>query len=1142
MEKAVSLSQIGLYNPQRQSAELTEKLFVVRQKQFDSLMESLNDEKPDSIPQHHLILAQRGMGKTTMLKRIEVELHKEQYRDKFIPVLFTEEQYGLNNLAKFWENSLNALANSLEAEDKNNPVIVEIDNRLKQITKEKPTDNLSEKLYQYLLTFCKKLNRRPVLLVDNIGIVFSRLSKQEQHILRAYISEKSCPVIISAGVAMAGDSDAKEYVVNYKAPFYDFFQIHYLRKLNFEEFEELLQNLAKITQTNITITSKESPRLKSLLQLTGGNPRTSVILFKLLVKGFTADIVDDLEALTDEMTPLYKARFEALSTQQQQILYAISLNWDFINLKKIHEDTGLDNNQLSPQLKRLIDDGWLETTKAYKAKGNAYSISERFFSIWNLMRNGNRKQKEQINCLSRFFEGFFGEEELERTLDTLLDKDICSSNQMRLHLAIMSTKIKKSLRDKISEKVFNTFMENERLGKEFDFPYENFAPAANEDKNSGEFNFSFNNKKEENTFKQGVKLYDVEKYEKSIKKFNEGIALNKQQEAFWTYKGKALLDLGHYEEALTCFDEAIKLKPEIEPLWWLKGNTLIELEHYEEAIICFEKCIEFNPNITAFWVRKGESLYKLERYTDAIDCLDSAIKLEPKDEYLWMKKGEILCDSGNNNDALICFDKVLKIDSKFLSAYFFKALILNDLERYEDAVICFNKAIKLNSTEETLWFEKGKTLGYLQRFKDAIKCFDEVLKLNPDFEPAWFFKGKALKDLERNEDAIICFEESIRLNPENEYAWYEKGDSYEKLQQNELAVADISKAIEINSNNAQSYYERGCLYENLQNHELAIADFTKVIELNINDQWNYLAYSWRGLVYFEQNKFELAIDDYNKAIDITSIEDSLKAMNYRSRGCAKYELSDYSGAIEDFDKSIELDPNDKNVWFEKAECLFELKRYTEAINAYDKATELDSNFQVAWNNKGYTYMEMKDYDKAVFAYEKSRAINPQNLKPKFYLMFLYRDKLKEKNKAIEIFESIKEEEINQNEEKEFACRYYLHKTLFELYEQNKGMAKENLLRAFEVLEDEQKLSFIVNEEWWSRISSVVIDLDYGSWLLEIMEEKGYDVILSPYYTAIRALVIERTENAETAEIYLRNQAVEKSEPARVIIKKMRKYM
>ena len=118
MKKPISLSQIGLYNPQRQSPEVTEMLFVARQKQFELLLNKIVQEKENSIPQHYLIIGQRGMGKTTMLKRIEVELHKPDYRKQFIPLLFPEEQYNVKDLAEFWMNCLDALADSLELEDK----------------------------------------------------------------------------------------------------------------------------------------------------------------------------------------------------------------------------------------------------------------------------------------------------------------------------------------------------------------------------------------------------------------------------------------------------------------------------------------------------------------------------------------------------------------------------------------------------------------------------------------------------------------------------------------------------------------------------------------------------------------------------------------------------------------------------------------------------------------------------------------------------------------------------------------------------------------------------------------------------------------------------------------------------------------
>ncbi|MDR1160917.1 MAG: hypothetical protein LBK45_01120 [Tannerellaceae bacterium] len=390
------------------------------------LMEELNGEEDNSIPQHHIIIAQRGMGKTTLLNRIAIELHKPAYNDRFIPLAFPEEQYNITNLGDFWLNCLDALADSLESEQYDEEAIACIDEQIKELSMHKGTEQTAAEAYGLFMEFCRKIKRRPVLLIDNIGILFNKLGKNNQHNLRALLSEAGAPIVLGAGVnAMPSQTnnkaDSLKPLTDYEMPFYDYFQIHYLKQLTFDDFLDLIRKLSDITQTNISITYKERSRLQSLHYLTGGNPRTAIMLFKLIVEGFAVEISDDLEALLDEITPLYKARYEELSEQAQKIVVEVALNdnMDAISLKQLSQKTGYANNQLSPQLKRLIEEGWLETTPAEKNKGNAYRMRERFFNSWLLMRESARRKKQEITLLATFMEWFYDDE----WQDVLVDRN-----------------------------------------------------------------------------------------------------------------------------------------------------------------------------------------------------------------------------------------------------------------------------------------------------------------------------------------------------------------------------------------------------------------------------------------------------------------------------------------------------------------------------------------------------------------------------------------------------------------------------------------------------------------------------------------------------------------------------------------------
>lgn len=246
MEEKITLAQIGLYNPQRLTDSQIEALFIVRKKQFELLIDSLKEESNDSIPQHHLIIAQRGMGKTTMLKRIEVELRKDGYKGQYLPLLFPEEQYNVKDIAEFWLNCIDVLADAMDIEQ-NIEFAEKIDNKIEELSKIKDSRILSSMAYDYLMQVSKELGRRPVLLIDNMNMIFDRLDKNEQHLLRSLLMKNKAPIIIGGSAVYIEDT------TDYGAPFYDAFRMHYLERLTMDELFEVLINLAKITDETAII-------------------------------------------------------------------------------------------------------------------------------------------------------------------------------------------------------------------------------------------------------------------------------------------------------------------------------------------------------------------------------------------------------------------------------------------------------------------------------------------------------------------------------------------------------------------------------------------------------------------------------------------------------------------------------------------------------------------------------------------------------------------------------------------------------------------------------------------------------------------------------------------------------------------------
>jgi hypothetical protein len=380
------LHRPALYNPALWSRDEVKTYYIARQPLLTRLVDDLRRERPGSRPQHRLILGLRGMGKSTLLRRLAVAVEDDpELAAQWLPLTFPEEQYNVGVLADFWLNCLDALSDLLEGRGRTVEA-KRIDDMIVGLARQD-----HEGALQTIIQASNQLDRRLLLLIDNIDLILERL-KNSHWVLREAL--QSHPEILVVGAS----ARALEASYQYDAAFYDFFKVDELRGLSEQEMRDTLLALARlrgVPEVERRIEAEPS-RIRILHTLTGGNPRTVVLLYGVLLKGMDGNVRADLEGLLDEVTPLYKARFEELPTQGQQLLDKLALHWDPMTARQLADALNWDVNLVSAQLNRLIQLGIVEKVKSGGGKRTAFQVGERFFNIWYLMRASRRVRRKLV--------------------------------------------------------------------------------------------------------------------------------------------------------------------------------------------------------------------------------------------------------------------------------------------------------------------------------------------------------------------------------------------------------------------------------------------------------------------------------------------------------------------------------------------------------------------------------------------------------------------------------------------------------------------------------------------------------------------------------------------------------------------------
>ena len=408
----------GLYHADKLDEQSFIDNFTIRLKEYKQIIDNLLQQKKKPL-QHFLITGKRGMGKSTLLRRIFIEASKAPLNEKILAVRLGAEQYRLSRLFKLWEQVIEHLGN-------NEPKLIE---QKKGIEDSRQYD---ERLIHIIDDYLTETGKTLLLLIDNFDQFIGKLSNKDQHSLREALM--MYPIQIIGNTVFYN-----EHFVDYGKPFFDFFKPIHLGNLDKEEAEDFikLRAASEGIENFDEIYKKQKGKINTLRILSGGVPRTLLILLSIVSKKNTSDAVDYLHEMIEQVTPLYQDRMKSLSPQQQEIMHHLAMHWDRTPVKELATEMRIPSKSISAQLGQLETSGYINKIDT-GGRNNYYEIDERFFNIWLLMSEAAPHDTKRVIWLTKWLDAFYSSEELSEFAIFCQNglKDVKSANRLLIAQAL----------------------------------------------------------------------------------------------------------------------------------------------------------------------------------------------------------------------------------------------------------------------------------------------------------------------------------------------------------------------------------------------------------------------------------------------------------------------------------------------------------------------------------------------------------------------------------------------------------------------------------------------------------------------------------------------------------------------------------
>lgn len=494
-----------------------------------------------------------------------------------------------------------------------------------------------------------------------------------------------------------------------------------------------------------------------------------------------------------------------------------------------------------------------------------------------------------------------------------------------------------------------------------------------------------------------------------------------------------------YEEAIKKFEEIIQQYPtssEAEESQFYVGNAYIALQKYDKAIGTFQHLIKAYPDsklIPNTMYQLAESQFKNEDYENAAKSYQQLINNFPQSDFSILSLQKVIKSyqlSGQNSQAILVANNIIKHysdKSQIPKIYLLLAELYSENNMQEYFELTIEKIITDFSNSDAKWIAIEKLAKYHHsnnRTEKSLKIIEENLT---ELIPREFEKNLILLY------ANILFEnENFNLAKENYQTYFRKYDMEKNLDEvaykivlTNFELEDFDEVMQ-NCSDFQIEFPESKFsvqikilmaknYLKLKKYNKSLQKIDEIKFDKLSEKIQYQILMLQIEIFEQQNSFEKAIANYltlSRKYEKFAKTDSCY---FRIAQIYQKNLSEYSTATKYYQMILNTFPQSKlrqQIQIEMAECYQKIGQYENSLrmlqNLVDKGN-LSNNIEseILQKIQYIQKYQMKNQDEA---FEKLMNCFIQYLTKKdenlalISIIKIYKEDLKEFEKAIEIFE------------------------------------------------------------------------------------------------------------------------------------------